>query len=68
VGLEVFLDGASVGRTPLSVKATVGAHNVSIRDPNGISQSRKVEVKKNIIVPVTWSFGTGSESDDKQRR
>lgn len=67
-GLEILLDGKSIGRTPQSLKVSAGDHLVVVRDSSGRQQSRSVNVKAKLVVPVILTFSTGSGSDETQKR
>ena len=68
-GLEVYLDGAYVGRTPLrGYRLPVGSHAIVIRQGPGREYSTTLEIKALQVGSVTHKFSEGAEGDEPRSR
>jgi S1-C subfamily serine protease len=52
-GADVYIDGKLVGETPATFTLTSGQHKVEVKDPNGQSWQRELEVLDGSEVKLT---------------
>ncbi len=73
-GAEVFVDGTSIGRTPLETPAAVGERDIVIRAPEHESWRRVVEVREGETSRISVALIPGepeprpSPSEERQAR
>lgn len=67
-GVNVMLDGVSIGTTPIERDVAAGAHSITLVEGERLVGARRVEVGAGAVVEVTMAVERPRESGDRSSR